>query len=83
MRIVTGDEDVARLAAQAITDPFGRILGLEVACRREWREGVAGTPECLGRLTGAKLAAVPHHGWMRAVRCGCGRETNDLFTAAF
>ena len=83
MRIVTGDKNLARLAAQAIADPLGRVFGLKIARRRERCEGVAGPPECLGRLTGAKLAAVPDHRWMRAAGRGFGREPNDVFTAVF
>ena len=83
MRIVTGDEDVARLATQAIANPLGRVFGLKVARRRERCEGVAGAPECLGRLTGAKLAAMPHDRWARAARRDLGRETNDVFTTVF
>src|SRR5260370_368791 len=80
MRIVTRNEDVARLFAQPIADPFGRVFGLKVPCRRERCEGVAGAPERLGCLASAKLAAVPHDGWMRAARRGFGGETNDVFT---
>ena len=83
MRIVAGDEDVARLTAEAIANPLGRVVGLKVARRRERCEGIAGAPECLGRLAGAKLAAVPHHGWTRTSRRGFGGETNDLFTTVF
>ena len=67
--------------AQAIANPLGRIFGLKVARRRKRCEGVAGAPERLGRLTGAKLAAVPHDGRARAARRGFGRETHDVLTA--
>ena len=83
MRIVTGDQNVARLAAQPVANPLGRVLGLKVARRGERSKGVARAPEGLGRLTGAKLAAVPHDGWMRAARRGFGRETHDMFTTLF
>ena len=33
VREVAGDEHVARLGAQAVGDPFGRIVGLKVARR--------------------------------------------------
>ena len=56
---------------------------MKVARRRKGREGVAGAPECLGRLTGAKLAAMPHDRWARAARRGFGRETNDVLTPVF
>jgi len=83
MEEVSGDENVARLAAQAIANPLGWVFGLKVARRRERCEGVAGAPECLSRLTGPKLAAVPHHSWTRAARRGFGRETNDVSTTLF
>ena len=83
MRIVTGDQNVARLAAKPIANPLGRVLGLKVARRGEPSEGVARAPEGLGRLTGAQLAAVPHHLWMRTARRGFGRETHDMFTTLF
>ena len=56
---------------------------MKVARRRERCEGVAGAPECLGRLTGAKLATVPDNSWTRAARHGFSRETNDVFAALF
>lgn len=80
---MTGDEDVAGLATKPIANPLGRVFGLKVARRRERRQGVAGAPECLGALSGAELAAVPHYRRMRAARRGFGRETNDVFTTAF
>ena len=83
MRIVTGDEDVARLAAQAIANPLGRVFRLKIAGRRERCKGVAGPPECLGRLTGAKLAAVPHQRRMRAAGRGFGRQPDNILTAPF
>ena len=77
MRIVTSDQDVAGLAAKAIADPLGRVLGLKVARRRERCEGVAGAPVRLGRLTGAKLAAVPHHDGVRPPRRGFSGKMSD------
>ena len=83
MGIVTGDEDVARPAAQAVANPLGRVVGLKVPRRRERREGVAGAPERLGRLTGAKLAAVPHDSWTSTARGGFSRKTNDVLASSF
>jgi len=83
MRIVTGDEDVARFAAQAIANPLGRVVGLKVARRRKRCEGVAGAPERFGRLTGAKLAAVPHDCRVRASGRRFSRKTTDLLPSLF
>jgi hypothetical protein len=83
MRIVAGNQDVAGLAAQAIADPLRRVFGLKVARRLKRCEGVAGAPVRLGRLTGAKLAAVPDHRRVRPTRCGFRRKMNDVFTSLF
>ena len=83
MRIVTGDEDVSCLYPQAVANPLGRIFGLKVARGRQRRESVAGTPEGLGRLTGAKLAAVPHDCGVRASRRGFGCKATDLLPSFF
>jgi len=83
MRVVTGDEDVASLRAQAVANPLGRIFGLKVACGGEGRERVAGTPECLGRLTRAQFAAMPHHVRARAARRGFARQTGDVLATLF
>jgi hypothetical protein len=83
MRIVTGDKDVARFAAQPIANPFGRVLGLKIARRRKRREGVAGAPVRLGRLTGAKLTAVPHDRGVRPPRRGFSRKPTDLLPSLF
>jgi hypothetical protein len=83
MRIVAGNQNVARLAAQAIADPLGRVVGLKVARRFKGCEGVAGTPVRLGRLTGAKLAAVPHHRGVRPPRRGFSGKMSDVFTSLF
>jgi hypothetical protein len=80
---VTGDQDVARLAAEAIANPLRRVVGLKVAHRRKRCEGIAGAPVRFSRLTGAKLAAVPHHRRVRAPRRGFGRKMNDALTPLF
>ena len=59
MREVTGDEHVAGFADEAIAYPLGRIVGLQIARRRQFRERVARAPERFGRLLRAQLAAVP------------------------
>ena len=58
---VSGDRDVARFRAQAIADPLRRIVRLQIAAHREFRERVARAPEFLSGLLRAQLAAVPHH----------------------
>ena len=83
MRIVTGDEDIVRLAEHTVANPLWRVFWLKVARRRERSEGVAGAPECFGRLTGAKLAAVPDDGWTGATRRGFGRKPDDVFATFF
>ena len=80
---MTGDQDVARLAAEAVANPFGRIIRLEVARRRKIGESVTCTPECFGGLTGAKLAAVPDDRRTRASRRSVGGKALDVLTAAF
>src|SRR5438067_240414 len=62
MRKVSGDEQVARLALEPDTDPFRRIVGLQIARGGEFREWVAQPPENFGRLPRPELAAVPYGG---------------------
>jgi len=62
---MAGDEKVARLAAQPVAHARRRIGRLQVRCRREFREGIAGSPERQRRLAGAKLATVPHRQRLR------------------
>ena len=69
---VSGDENVARFAAEPIAHPRRRIVRLQITCRGKFRERVARAPEHLRRLPRAKLAAVPHDRRPRApVRCLC------------
>ena len=83
MRIVTRDQDVMRLATEAILDPLGRVVRLEVARRGERREGVANAPERLGCLPRAKLSTVPHHYRTRAARCRVGGEALNFCAPSF
>ena len=62
MREVTGNDNVAGLAAEAIADPAGRIIGLKIACRRQFSKRVAGSPERLGGLLRAQFTTVPDDG---------------------
>jgi hypothetical protein len=71
MRIVTGDQDVARLAAETVAHPIRGIAGLQVPRRRKLREWITGAPERFSRLPRAKLAAVPDDGGPGA-SCGDG-----------
>ena len=41
------------------SNPFRRVGWLQAARSREFRERLARAPECLSRLAGAQLAAVP------------------------
>jgi hypothetical protein len=80
---MTGDQDVTRLATQAVADPFGRVIGLEVARRRERRERVANPPECLRGLAGAKFPAVPYHDRPRTARLRFGGQPRNLRASSF
>jgi len=74
---VTGDENVARLAAKPVGDPLRGIVRLEIARRGELCERIARAPERFGRLFRAQLAAVPHDRWLdAALHCYC-REPFD------
>ena len=73
------DQDVAGLAAQAIANPFGRVVRLQISGRAEIRQGVAGPPERLCRLTSAEFAAMPDN--RRAgpqTRGGCRQPSHVL-----
>ena len=76
MRIVTGDQHVARFATQAIANPLGGIVWLKVARRGKLRQRVAGPPESFGRLACAELAAVPHDRWSRAAGSRVSRRAS-------
>ena len=57
---MSGNRHVARFRAQAIANPFGRIVGLDITDRSELSQRIARAPEYLCRLLRAQLAAVPH-----------------------
>ena len=82
MRKVTGEEEVARLAAQAIAHPRWWVVGLQIARRGEFRERVARAPEGLGRLPRPQLAAVPHDGRAHAARGGAGSQARHVLLSA-
>ena len=81
MRVVSGDQDVARFAAQAIAQPRGWIFRLQISRRGELREGIARTPKRFSRLLRPQLAAVPHDGRFDTARRGELRETIDRFAS--
>ena len=62
MRHVADEQDVASLGGEFITQPFGRILGLEPPDHLELRERRTRSQECLGGLARPQLAAVPNRG---------------------
>ena len=71
------DQQIARFAAQAIANPLRRIVGLQIARRRELRERIARAPVGFGRFLRAQLAAVPDEGGLDAPRGGLGGKTLD------
>ena len=74
---MSGNEDVARFAAQAIANPLRGIVGLEVARGRKLRKRVARAPVGFGRLLCAQFAAVPDDPGFapRAAACAAKRST--------
>ncbi len=74
---VSGEQDVARFSNQPVSNPVRRIIGLNIAGRRELSQRIAGAPERLGRLLGAKLTAVPDHSRFGAARRRFSCETLD------
>jgi len=58
---VPGDQDVSRFVSQSFLHPCGRIIGLEIPCRREFGQRIRRPPENLCGLLRAQLATVPHH----------------------
>ena len=75
---VSGNEDVARFAAQAIANPLRGIVRLQVARRRELRERVARASVGLSSLLCSQFAAMPDDSRLRTARRGLGRQTLDL-----
>jgi len=83
VRKVTSQHDVANLELEAVGHPLRVVLRLQIARRTELREGIARTPEALGGLFRAELAAVPDHHGLDTERCGFGCETFDLLATCF
>ena len=78
MQKVSGDQDVARLAAESIVDARRRIVRLQIGRCREFGQRVADTPERLGRLTSPELAAVPDESGTGAASRGLIGRTRGL-----
>jgi len=81
MWIVTGNQRVSRLTTQPIANPFRRIVWLEIATGREFRERVARPPERFCGFFCAQLAAVPHDGRLYAERSDIFRKPLDGLSA--
>jgi len=81
MRVVAGEHQIPRLVAQAVAHPRGRIVGLQIAGRRELRERVAGPPEDLGRLLRAQFPAVPDNRGLHTLSGRSCRQPLDRFGA--
>lgn len=77
MREVSGDQNVARLADQAVADPRRGIAGLKVARGGKLGESVARPPERFRGLLRAELAAVPEDIRPDASPRGNGSEPID------
>jgi len=77
MRIVPRNQDVAGFPLEPIGHPPGRILRLQIARRRKFRQRVAGAPEPLGCLTRTKLSTVPDDGRVGAAKGGIRGQTFD------
>jgi hypothetical protein len=71
---VSGDEDAARLAREAIVHPLWRIVRQQSTLRRQRREWIARFPEQLRGLARAQLAAVPDNIRLHAAFGGGGGE---------
>ena len=79
---VTGKENVPWFAAESISDPHRRVIGLHIASGGELGEGVARAPERLGGLFRPQLSAVPDDDRMcatpgRQCRRAIDRHTSD------
>ena len=83
MRIVTGNQNVARFGPEPIPDPFRRVVRLQIAGGGERCERVARAPECLGGLAGSKLSAVPHYQRTRAACLRFGGEAGNICASLF
>jgi hypothetical protein len=71
------DRDISRFAAQTIANPLRRIVRLQIAGRREFRERVARAPDRFRRLLRAQLAAVPHDRRPGVIRGGASGDALD------
>jgi len=79
MRIVPGDQDVARFATETLAHPVRRIAWLQVARRRKLRKRIARAPESLGGLFRTKLPAMPDDVGLDASGGGvCGKAFDIL-----
>lgn len=78
MREMPGNQNVARLSFQPIAHPPRRIVRLKIGSCGKLRQGIAGSPEGLGRLSRAQLAAVPHHSGPCAMGCRLARRSRGL-----
>jgi len=78
VRKVAGDQHIARLCPQAIADPVGRIVGLDVTRRGKISQRVARAPEGLGSLTRPQLAAVPDDRRPHAAVARLFRQPSDV-----
>ena len=79
VRHVTDEHDVARIigrcfARKFLGYPVRRVIGLQATRCRDVSQCIAGTPERLGRLARAQLAAVPDDRRLGALlRCFLGQ----------
>ncbi len=78
---MTGNQNIPRLASEPIAHPVGRVIRLQVARGRQFRQRVAGSPERLGRLPGAELTAVPYDRRPGAACGSLGRRIVNRRTA--
>lgn len=78
MREMPCNQNVASLSFQPIAHAPRRIVRLKIGGCGKLRQGVAGSPEGLGRLSRAQLAAMPHHSRPRTMRCRLARGSRCL-----
>jgi hypothetical protein len=74
---MAGDQQISRLAAQSIANPFRRVVRLQIARGRELRERIARAPEGFGGFFRAQFAAVPDDRRLHAARRRLGGKTLD------
>jgi len=78
VRKVAGDQHIARLYPQAIADPVGQIVGLDVTRRGKLRQRVARAPEGLRGLTRPQFTAVPDDRRPHAAVARLFRQSGDV-----